>query len=120
MLSNRNRPDGAHINGGPIDNRPGLAQSTDDSIRMGAQRSHAPPLSTPSLGPQDDALHIDKNAGSPEDSFEVYLGGAKYPLDSAPVGPYVAKDCRQAPTVSAVEEFRKAIAESEPLRKKKP
>jgi len=108
------------IRGGPIDSRPGVGESTDSSIRIGAQQGHAPPLSDPSAGPQDNAPHIDKTAGSPEDSFEVYLGGTKYPLDSAPVWRYSAKDCLQAPTVSAVEEFRKAIAESEQLQKKKP
>ncbi len=108
------------VRGGPIDNRPGVGQSTDSTIRVGAQQGHAPPLSDPSGGPQDNAPHIDKTAGSPEDSFEVYLGGTPRPLDSVPVWRYVAKDCLQPPAVSAVEEFRKAIAESEQLQKKKP
>jgi hypothetical protein len=40
------------IRGGPIDQRPGVAQSTDDSIRIGAQQGQAPPLNNPGMGPQ--------------------------------------------------------------------
>jgi len=108
------------IKGGPIDNRPGVAQSTDSSIRVGAQQGHGPPMSAPGGGPQDNGPHIEKTVSSPDDSFEVYLGGKKYPLDSPPIWRYSAKDCLRAPTVSAVEEFRKAIAESEQQLTKKP
>jgi hypothetical protein len=46
--------------------------------------------------------------------FEVYRGNLPNPLDSTPVWRYVAKHClRETPTVAAVEEFRKAIAEAE-------
>jgi hypothetical protein len=50
-----------------------------------------------------------------------YRGGVGDPLDSPAVWRYIAKDCLRAPTVSAVEEFRKAIAEAEkPQPPKKP
>jgi hypothetical protein len=58
--------------------------------------------------------------GPSQDSFEVYLGKTQYPLDSPPIWRYIAKDCLRAPTVSAVEQFRKAVAESEQLQQKKP
>ena len=42
------------IKGGPIDSRPGMGQSTDSSIRIGAQQGHPPPLNDPGMGgPQD-------------------------------------------------------------------
>jgi hypothetical protein len=52
--------------------------------------------------------------------IEVYLGNTQYPLDSPPVWRYSAKGCLRTPNVSAVEQFRKAIAESEQLQQKKP
>lgn len=59
--------------------------------------------------------------GASEDTFEVYRGGVEYPLDAPPVWRYIAKDCLREPTVAAVEEFRKAIAQAEkPQVPKKP
>jgi hypothetical protein len=65
---------------------------------------------------------IGKNDGGSEDMFEVYRGGQQYPLDAPAVWRYVAKDCLSAPNVSAVEEFRKAVANAEKLQQqtKKP
>jgi hypothetical protein len=108
------------IKGGPIDNRGGVAQPTDGGIRIGGQRGQAPPLSDPGASPQK-GPHIGNEVGPSEDTFEVYRGGVSYPLDSSAVWRYTAKDCLRAPQVSAVEEFRKAIAEAEqPQLPKKP
>jgi hypothetical protein len=104
------------IRGGPIDQRPGVAQSTDDSIRIGAQQGQAPPLNNPGMGPQigpQNGPEMGNTVGASEDTFEVYRGSVQYPLDSAPVWRYIAKDCLREPGVSAVEEFRKAIAKAE-------
>jgi hypothetical protein len=109
---------GPTVKGGPIDTRPTVGQSTDTSIRVGAQQGHPPPLSDGGA-PHDNSPHIGNEIGSAEDSFEVYLGNSRYPLDSAPVWRYVAKDCLRPPTMSAVEQFRKAITESERLQQKK-
>jgi hypothetical protein len=107
------------IKGGPIDNRPGVAQRTDGGIRIGAQQGH-PPLNDPGMGPQG-GPRISNEVGPSEDMFEVYRGGVVDPLDSPAVWRYVAKDCLRPPQVSAVEEFRKAIAEAEkPQPPKKP
>ncbi len=107
------------MKGGPIDNRPGVAQPTDGGIRIGAQQGH-PPLNDPGMGPQG-GPRISNEVGPSEDMFEVYRGGVVDPLDSPAVWRYVAKDCLRPPQVSAVEEFRKAIAEAEkPQPPKKP
>jgi len=101
------------IKGGPIDNRPGVAQGTDSSVRIGAQNGH--PAGDPSMGPQNpqNGPHISNEVGPSEDMFEVYRGSVSDPLDSPAVWRYIAKDCLRAPNVSAVDEFRKAIAEAE-------
>ena len=45
--------------------------------------------------------------------MQVYRGGVQYPLDSAPVWRYMSKNALRPPTVQAVEQFKKAITESE-------
>jgi hypothetical protein len=108
------------VNGGPIDRRPGTAESSDSSIRIGGHQGQPPPLSDPSVGPPN-GPHIGNEVGASEDTFEVYRGGVQYPLDSPPVWRYIAKDCLREPGVTAVEKFRKAIAEAEkPKPPKKP
>lgn len=109
------------MKGGPIDQRPGVGQTTDSSIRIGAQHGQPPPLSDPTTNPQDQRPHMSNELGSSEDTFVVYRGGISDPLDSSPVWRYVKKDCLRAPEVKALEEFRKAIAEAEkPKSPKKP
>jgi hypothetical protein len=113
---------GPTVRGGPIDQRPGVVQPIDGGIRIGAQQGH-PPNNDPTIsGPQDNGPRIGKEAGSPDDAFEVYLGNVQSPLDSSPIWRYMAKDCLRAPDVTAVEQFRKAITESEKQQqqKKKP
>lgn len=115
------RMSGPTMKGGPIDSRPTIAQQTDTGIRIGAQQGHAPPLNDPTMsGPQENRPRIEHEVRPSEDSFEVYFGNTQYPLDSPPVWRYVAKDCLQSPSVSAVERFRKAVAESEMPQPKKP
>lgn len=110
------------IRGGPIDQRAGVGQSTDSSVRIGGQHGQPPPLTDPSTDPQQDrGPHISNEVGFTKDSFAVYRGNVANPLDSSPVWRYMAKDCLQAPNVTAVEEFRKAIAQAEkPQQPKKP
>ena len=57
---------------------------------------------------------------SSDDTFEVYRGGFEYPLDTSPVWRFIAKDSLNAPKDQAVEQFRKAIEESEKQRQHKP
>jgi len=107
------------IKGGPIDQRPGVAQASDTSIRIGAQQGH-PPLNDPSVSSPNTGPHISNEVGPSEDSFEVYRGDIQGPLGSTPAWRYIAKDCLRAPNVSAVDEFRKAVAEAEKPQPKKP
>ncbi len=109
------------MKGGPIDTRPTVVQPTDAGIRIGGQHGNAPPLTDPGMSrPRDSSPHIGNEVGPSEDSLEVYLGNIQYPLDSSPVWRYVAKDCLRAPAVSAIEQFRKSVAESEKPQQKKP
>ncbi|MGA9814349.1 MAG: hypothetical protein WBQ64_16300 [Terriglobales bacterium] len=57
---------------------------------------------------------------SSDDTFEVYRGRIEYPLDTSPVWRFIAKDSLNAPKDQAVEQFRKAIEESEKQRQHKP
>jgi hypothetical protein len=108
------------IKGGPIDNRPGVVQPVEGGIRIGGQQGRPPSANDPSGYPQDRGPHLSNELGPSEDSLEVYRGG-QYALDSSPVWRYIAKDCLRPPAISAVEEFRKAIAKAEqPQPAKKP
>lgn len=101
------------MRGGPTDQRPGVGQSTDDSIRIGGQRGQ-PPMTDPTANPPNNSPRVSDEVGNPDDSFLVYLGGVDHPLDSSPLWRYTAKDCLQPrPKVAAVEEFRKAVADAE-------
>src|SRR5437016_4893434 len=96
----------------------------DPSQRWRCSRRSAtrlPPLTEPlprSVG--DRGPQLGSQIGSSEDTFEVYLGGGEFPLDASPVWRYIAKDSLNAPQVAAVEQFRKAIEESEKQRHQKP
>jgi len=108
------------IRGGPVDNRPGVVQPIDGGIRVGGQRGQLPNANDPSTGPLDRTPHLGKEIGPSDDLFEVYRGGVDA-LDSPAVWRYIAKDCLRAPSVTAVEAFRKAMAEAEkPQPPKKP
>lgn len=43
----------------------------------------------------------------------MYRGKVEYPLDSAPVWRYVAKDALSSPSVPAVAQFQKVIEQTE-------
>jgi len=100
------------VRGGAIDQRPAAGQSTDSTVRVGAQHGTPPSMSDP-MSPPNRGPHIGNEVGPSEDSFEVYQGQVQHPLDSSPGWRYIAKDGLRAPKVTAVEEFRKAIAEAE-------
>jgi hypothetical protein len=121
------------IKGGPIDQRPGVIEGDDSSIRIGAHQGQPPtdpgmgppgmpPSGMPPQGtPPTTGPRVSNEAGPSEDMFEVFRGNVDHPLDTVPAWRYVAKDCLSVPKVVAVEEFRKAIADAEkPKQKKKP
>jgi hypothetical protein len=110
------------IYGGPVatDRRPATVETTDSQIRIGAQQGQPP--STTQEGdasgiggqnPSNGRPHIGMEAGAQDDTFMVFHGGVPYPVDYAPVWKHIAKDGLKAPGVAAVEQFRKAVEESE-------
>ena len=118
---------GPTIRNSPADNRPVIIQPNGEGgTRVGGHQGRPPDLSDPGLGgptdrgPTDRGPQISNQIGSSEDSFEVYMGGVEYSLDAPPLWRYRGKDALQPPRVDAVEQFRKAINESEQQRKQKP
>ncbi len=115
---------GSTVSNSPADDRPVIFQPTDGGVRIGVQQGRSPvspDLTNPDLGrSQRQKPHTTNEVGPPEDTFEVYQGGVKYPLDSSPVWRYMAKDALNGPRVEAVEKFRKAIADAEEQRQHKP
>jgi len=100
------------INGGPVDSRPGTIETTDNQVRVGAQQGRPPDLTRQGSPPEP--AHTGMEAGAADDTFMVFQGGGvQYPLDNAPVWKYIAKNGLKSPRVEAVEEFRKAVEESE-------
>lgn len=118
----RGQAGGPTIRNSPADAPPIVIQSTGGAdTRVGGHAGRPPDLSDPGLGePADRGPRLSNQIGTSEDTFEVYVGGVEYPLDASPLWRYAAKDALKAPRVSAVEEFRKAINESEQQRQQKP
>ena len=97
--------------GGPLNNPPPVIGHRTDSGISVAGRAGPPPLESPDPHPRTEV-------GSAQDMFSVYRGGRYNEdlgslLDSPAAWRYSAKDALAHPGVHAVDEFRKAIAESE-------
>jgi hypothetical protein len=116
-----------HVNGptihnSPVDSQPitldGGVQPADGGIPPAGVHGRSPDLTNPGMGR---APSISNEAGmSKEDSFEVYMGGVDHPLDAPAVWRYVAKDALNSPQVTAVQQFRNAVNESDQLSQQKP
>jgi hypothetical protein len=104
------------VKNAPEDQRPVIFEPTDAGGRVGVQRGRPPDVINPA---ERRPPGVSNEVGPSEDMIEVYRGGVQYPLDSAPVWRYMAKDALNRPQVDAVEQFRKAIAESEEQRRQK-
>jgi hypothetical protein len=100
------------VGGGPVDDRPVIVEGTDSAIRVGARQGTAP-ATTQYPGTQTKRPSEGTQIGGSDDRMTVYLGGVEYPLDGTAIWNYSGKDALRAPNVTAVEEFRKAIAEAE-------
>jgi hypothetical protein len=101
------------INRSPIDNRPVILQpGGEGGIRIGGQQGRPPGLGT---GQTARGPHMGSEIGPSEDSVALYLGGIDrpYPLDSPSLWRYTAKDALHPPKIAAIDQLRKAIAESE-------
>ena len=112
------------VRGGPVDNRPVIAESTGDangqSTRIGIQQGRPPDLGDPNVDPGNTGPHVGEAIGASQDMFSVYRGGQlAHPLDSVPVWRYVAKDALRSPEVPAVDQFRKVIEEAEKQAQKR-
>jgi len=101
------------IGGAPgNDPPPVIGQRTDTGITAAGRAG--PPLERSDPHPQ-------MEVGSTEDTFAVYRGNPAYqdsasqenPLDAPAIWRYAAKNALESPSVPAVDEFRRAIAESE-------
>lgn len=112
---------GPTVRNSPGDSPPVVYQPSGGDTRIGGQIGRPPGLSDPGLGrPANQGPHIGNEIGSSEDTLEVYRGGTEYPLDSSPIWRYIAKDALNGPQVTAVEQFRNAINESEKQRQQTP
>jgi hypothetical protein len=118
-----------HVNGptihnSPVDSQPitliGSVPPADGSIPPAGVHGRSPDLTNPGMGrPSSKAPNISSEAGISEDSFEVYRGGVDYPLDAPPVWRYAAKDALNSPQVTAVQQFRNVVNESDRLSQQK-
>lgn len=106
------------IGGLPGNDRPGVLESGDGTVRIGAQ--HGRPMGG-DVGTGDrpetrPAPTPRTEVGSTEDTFVVY----RTTINSAAVWRYVAKGALRPPNVPAVSEFRKLVEEAEKQQKSKP
>jgi hypothetical protein len=102
-------------------NRPGMIDSTDNAVTIGAQHGqqpNQPGMSNP--GSSQETQHPQTEIGTPDDSFTVFEGGVQNPLDGNPAWRYVAKDGLRPHSVPAVDQFRKALTEAEKAAAKNP
>ena len=102
---------------GPIpDTRPGTIETTDNSISIGGQKGR-PPGGTQSGDASTSGTNgratTEVQGGGAEDVIEVFLGGDGYRADSAPLWVCRKLDGLKPPTMSAVEQFRKAVEATE-------
>ena len=105
------KPANPTINRGPVDTRPGTIGTTDNQVWVGVQQGR--PRDRTQQGAPKEHSHIGMEAGAENDTFKVFQGGEQYTVDNPPVWMYIAKDGLKPPRVVAVEEFRKAVEESD-------
>ncbi len=101
------------IHGGPIDQRPVILQPTDGSIRIGGHTGR--PTDASGQDPIDARPHMGTEYGRADDTMEVYRANRNLQetLYGAAVWRCSVKDGLKPPKLTAVEQFRKALDESE-------
>ena len=97
--------------------RAGTVDPYDSGVVIGGQHGH-PPNSPDSSdasqsGSTQDGPHPQVEVGTANDSFAVYDGGRKDPLDAAPAWRFTAKDALRSHSVPAVDEFKKVLVQAE-------
>jgi hypothetical protein len=93
-------------------NRVGMIDPTANGVSVGVQHGRQPDgtgSGTPDAADRDSA-HPQTEVGTTEDTFLVYNGDSKQPLDGPAGWTYVAKDGLRSHNVPAVDEFKKAVA----------
>jgi hypothetical protein len=116
---------GPTIHNSPTDSQPiildGGAPPADGGVPPAGVSRTSPDLTTLGQGRSSNRTPtISNEAGMSEDSFEVYMGGINHPLDAPPVWRYVAKDALNNPPLTAVEQFRNAVSDSDKVSQQKP
>jgi len=101
-------------------NRPVVLQPGDTSTGIGVSTGNPRNGPNGSTNPQDNGPRQRTEVGPSEDTFELYMGQRADPLDAPAMWRYSGKNALNPPSIKAVEEFRKAVDESEKLMKKKP
>jgi hypothetical protein len=109
---------GPTIVNSPTDERPVILQPGAGDTRVGGQRGQPPDLNNPFPGDMNRGPRVTNEIGSSDDEFGVYMGGVEYPLDGAPIWRYTARNALGG-QVPAVEQFHKAIEESEKVRQER-
>lgn len=109
------------IGGVPTNDRSVIFQPADSGGRAGASHGSPPQSDNPTQSQYPAAgPHPQVEVGSTQDIFAVYRGKGEDALDSPTVWRCQAKDALRSPSVPAVDEFRKAIAEAEKQQAAKP
>jgi hypothetical protein len=106
---------GPTIVNSPTDERPVILQPGAGETRVGGQAGRPPDVSNPFPGDMNRGPRVTNEIGSSDDEFGVYMGGVEYPLDGAPIWRYAGRNALSG-QVPAVEQFHKAIEESEKVR----
>ena len=107
------------VAGVPINNRPVIFEPTDSGGRIGGHTGNAPGGGDPTNSqPQSPTPQLE--GGQSEDMFAVFRGNRNDALGYPPVWRYTAKNALKSPSVPAVDEFRKLIAEAEKQRAARP
>jgi hypothetical protein len=88
-------------------NRTGVIDPTANGVSVGVQ--HGPGAGTPDATARDSA-HPQTEVGTTEDTFAVYNGDSKQPLDGPMGWSYIAQDGLRSHNVPAVDQFKKAVA----------
>jgi len=109
---------GPTIVNSPTDDRPVILQPGAPDTRVGGQAGRPPDLSNPFPGDMNRGPRVSNEIGSSDDAFGVYMGGVEYPLDGAPIWRYSGRNALSG-QVAAVEQFHKAIEESEKARQER-
>jgi hypothetical protein len=113
------------IGGVPANNRPVVIQPTGSGGRIGAQQGNPGYPGDPSNSQSPvTPPHPETEIGQSQDMFVVYRGNKDdphaVPLNTPSVWRYAATDALHSPDVPAVDQFRKAIEESEKQLAAKP